>query len=297
MPAPGRPSNKRMTMTISAQSRARIAAALCAVQDVQVRFQTALLDPQDHRPDHASHDGQNCRITGTIIDPSDDFDEDGLPYFRAKFEDGVELVVGEEELFSHDARYFAFTSAVCGPFAVSRQLGYAGPFNLHEAATDAQKDAYEQALASFKLSACSQNFNTPAEFRQTTPFEEAISPSYFIAAELEAIAPISDVVTGLQRGFDDGAAGLFQVIPTASPGFMVLFERDAGEDAEFVAQRMMQERLDVKAAAIAQLLAELEDSDLGAASNIVDALRQRGHCFDFGSMALDSITSQAGAAT
>lgn len=242
------------------------------------------------------HDGQHCVITGLIVEPSDEFDEDGLPYFKVRFDDGAELVVGDEELFSNDPRFFELTTAVCGPYAVARDLGCAGPFNLFEVSDPEKLDAFVRGLANFQLTTCAQNFNTHIEFRVPKPKEpvEAASPTYFIAVEVEATSTRPDLVASLQRAFDAGTAGFFQVVPTATPGYMVIFERSLDEDAEFVVQRMTTNRLCVENAVKAQLHAELAECDMGCGDAVTSVLAASGgHCFDFGGRALEAMASMA----
>lgn len=46
---------------------------------------------------------------------------------------------------------------------------------------------------------------------------------YFISVEVKAAGPIADLTAAIQRAFDGGAAGAFQVLVTHAPSYMVVF--------------------------------------------------------------------------
>lgn len=85
--------------------------------------------------------------------------------------------------------------------------------------------------------------------------------SYIIAAEVPATGPMEPLVKALQQGYDNGAAGSFQVILTMQPTYMVLFVRTtADDDAQYLLDRMAKDGCTVEEAAMRQLAAELEDA-------------------------------------
>lgn len=83
--------------------------------------------------------------------------------------------------------------------------------------------------------------------------------SYILATEVPATGPIEHLVKALQRGYDNGAAGTFQVIVTMQPTYMVLFVRTtADDDEQYLLDRMAKDGCTVEEAAMRQLAAELD---------------------------------------
>jgi hypothetical protein len=107
---------------------------------------------------------------------------------------------------------------------------------------------------------------------------------YYIAVEVEATGPISDLATSLQRAYDGGAAGDFQVLVTHAPTYMVVFERDVVDDSDYVTERSDAPDVSIDKAAMQQLAAELADGDAGTvAQPVIDALNEGdAQYFDFG---------------
>ena len=108
--------------------------------------------------------------------------------------------------------------------------------------------------------------------------------NYFIAAETVSIGPMTDLVKALQTAFDNGADGSFKVLVTHAPSYMVIFERSAVNDKEYVGKRAEQ-NISIETSAMQQLAAELEEGGAGAvAAGIMDT-----QCFDFDSGAILSM--------
>ena len=110
-----------------------------------------------------------------------------------------------------------------------------------------------------------------------------MSVKYFIAVEIEAMVPMADLTAALQRGYDGGAAGDFQVLTTRAPSYMVVFERDTDDDSEYVSDRA-DSGLSIEKAAQQQLAAELTEGNAGSAAEpVIEILVDgQGQCFDFG---------------
>lgn len=107
---------------------------------------------------------------------------------------------------------------------------------------------------------------------------------YYIAVEIEATGPIADLTASLQRAFDGGAAGDFQVLVTRAPSYMVIFERKVADDAEYVSKRADAPNVSIERATMQQLAAELTEGDAGAGVQpVIDALNEGdAQTFDFG---------------
>lgn len=118
---------------------------------------------------------------------------------------------------------------------------------------------------------------------------------YIIAVEVEQLTSLQDLVRTLQACFDEGAAGFFQVLNTTAPSFVVLFERDAAEDAEYLCKRLgMDPATPTEQHAMQQLADELsEASDAHIVGEIVAGLTERrATVFDFGSQALSQAIAE-----
>lgn len=146
--------------------KARAQAAVQAVAEVPLLFVTSYQDTTGHSV-LTTHTGTACTVTRAIIDPAEDrdYDEGAMPFFNVRFADGVELVVGPEELFSHDERFFDLQSIVCGSYAVARDLGFSGPRDLMETPDSEIAREFFGGLAAFRVDENHQNFNTPDEYR------------------------------------------------------------------------------------------------------------------------------------
>lgn len=107
---------------------------------------------------------------------------------------------------------------------------------------------------------------------------------YFISVEVKAAGPIADFTAAIQRAFDGGAAGAFQVLVTHAPSYMVVFERESADDSNYVSKRVTSPDLTVEAAAMQQLAAELVEGDIGSLAMPIVSVLQNGdaQCFDFG---------------
>ena len=106
---------------------------------------------------------------------------------------------------------------------------------------------------------------------------------YHIAVEVEATGPIADLTAALQRAYDGGAAGDFQVLVTRAPTYMVIFERSVDDDEEYVSKRADSGQLSIEYAAMQQLAAELIEGDVGSVAQPVvdDLVNGDAQCFDY----------------
>lgn len=146
----------------------RMAAAVLAAKGLTQVFHTSYQDvanPDEQSAPYHAHAGQQVEITELIVDPTKcPFDEESLPYYRGRFAGGVELVIGDEEVFTRDPRLLELANAMNGAFGIARDMGYGGPFHLAEEGSEAEKARFMKEVLTFS---CEKpvNFNTPAEFR------------------------------------------------------------------------------------------------------------------------------------
>lgn len=105
--------------------------------------------------------------------------------------------------------------------------------------------------------------------------------NYFIAVEVSADRPTSEISKALKQAFDGGADGHYKIIST-TPAYMVIFQRSREDDYEYLSTRMEQGS-SLTTAALRQLADELEEGGIGPeAAPIVELLRKGGaYCFDF----------------
>lgn len=115
--------------------------------------------------------------------------------------------------------------------------------------------------------------------------------NYYIAVEVEPLGPISDLAASLQRAYDGGAAGDFQVLVTHAPTYLVVFKRSVADDAEQVIRRADVPEVSIEKAAMQQLAAELEEGDAGPlAQFVIDVLNEGdAQCFDYGVGAFEAM--------
>ena len=116
---------------------------------------------------------------------------------------------------------------------------------------------------------------------------------YFISTEINAVGKMEDLAKDLQTCYDNGTDGSFKIVATSTPGYMVLFERDAASDGEYIRGQLGADGKSLELVAMQQLADELregwERSDVVAP--VIEALEKGwGNCFDFESGALESIT-------
>lgn len=148
----------------------RMATAMAAAKGLKVeQFSTSIQGRYEDTKPYHDHTGQPVEIVGLILEPSQSpevFDEEGLPYFRGRFDDGVELLAGEEELFTRDPVLRELITAVCSGFAVARDMGYVGPYHLAEEGSEEEKQRFMREVLAFQVKWTYANFNTPAAFKQ-----------------------------------------------------------------------------------------------------------------------------------
>lgn len=138
--------------------------ALSFATGLPVKFISILESKSFENAIYTSHSGQECQIFGVVTQLGMGYDEECLPYYRVRFTDGVEIDAGNEEIFSSHTRFFALASAVCGGFAVARELDFVGPYHLQAEGSDDVRAMFLTRLDEFKITSCEQHFRTPAEF-------------------------------------------------------------------------------------------------------------------------------------
>ncbi len=100
------------------------------------------------------------------------------------------------------------------------------------------------------------------------------SNEYMISAEVEGDFTLQDLRDALQCTCDAGAEFQFQILTTRAPSFIVLFWRDASEDAPYLAKRMSEHDDNALAtAAFQQLADELEESGVALVAELAQRLR------------------------
>lgn len=114
---------------------------------------------------------------------------------------------------------------------------------------------------------------------------------YFIAVQLEHYGPFADLTSSLQRAFDNGVAGDFQVLPTQADNYMVVFMRSTHEDAKYVGARADAPGVSIEQAAMLQLAGEFSESGDGRANSelVEKLLKGDAHCFDYALGAVESM--------
>lgn len=152
--------------------RTRMANARAAAQGMKVeQFATSLQGRHENNAPFHAHTGQPVELVSLIVEPDSTpghFDEEALPFFQGRFDDGVELVVSEEELFTHNPTLRELILSVCSGFAVARDMGYVGPYHLAEDGTDEEKQRFMREVLTYQVEWTYTNFNTPAAFKQET---------------------------------------------------------------------------------------------------------------------------------
>lgn len=150
---PGRSFIKREAMhkeKILSPWRARIEAAMAATRGMRVeRFSTSYQSHDVETAPYHAHADQAVEIVGLFIEPNKGFDEESLPYFKGRFDDGAELVIGEEELFTDNPALQELIAAVGSGFAVARQMGYVGPYHLCDEGSEEEKRRFMREVRSF----------------------------------------------------------------------------------------------------------------------------------------------------
>lgn len=93
-----------------------------------------------------------CKLVGAVIEPCEDYDEESLPVYLVKLQDGSVIDAVEEELSSCDEDGLVrLIAGVSLTFGVSRVLGdWAGPTHLMK---DADEDTKGRFLDLIALSA------------------------------------------------------------------------------------------------------------------------------------------------
>lgn len=152
---------------------ARVELAVADMKGVEVEFATTLQDRCDDNRIYHDHDNQLVadfhKPLLTSTEGTDCMDEECLPYYRIRFQDGTEVLADDAELFSNDPRFFELVSAVSGAFAIARGMDFTGPWHLAAEGTEVHKAKFLEDYQNFKFEAPLQhwahNHNTPARFR------------------------------------------------------------------------------------------------------------------------------------
>lgn len=182
-----------MTQNVLHGWQDRMANAMAAAKGLKVeQFATSFQDRhEDNKPYH-DHTGQPVEIVGLFIEPSkapENFDEEALPYFKGRFDDGVELVVGEEELFTRNPALREVMTAVASGFAVAREMGYVGPYHLADEGSDEEKQRFIREVLTFQVEWTYPNTNTPEEFRVDWTYPNDKLPPAFRTDRLAKAKP------------------------------------------------------------------------------------------------------------
>ncbi len=97
--------------------------------------------------------------------------------------------------------------------------------------------------------------------------------------KIEVVVPgIDNLQEELQAAYDNGAAGMFVLMPQEE-GVKIVFEREYSDDAEFIEQRMATGTT-LQRAVCEQLADELEESGAMSLSKVVAALRSNPTVYD-----------------
>lgn len=89
---------------------------------------------------------------------------------------------------------------------------------------------------------------------------------------------IDNLQEELQAAYDNGAAGMFVLMPQEE-GVKIVFEREYSDDAEFIEQRMVTGTT-LQRAVCEQLADELEESGAMSLSKVVATLRSNPTVYD-----------------
>ena len=91
-----------------------------------------------------------CRLVGTVVEASENYDEESLPVYLVELADGTRVEVLEEELSSDDSAVFQrLIEGVSMTFGLARVLGdWAGPTHLMEGADEPTRLCFLQLINS-----------------------------------------------------------------------------------------------------------------------------------------------------
>jgi hypothetical protein len=158
----------------------RVDAALMAMSMQHVVFSTSLQDRHPDNQKYHAHQGAQARVIDVVCMPSGVHDEESLPFYRLRFDDGVELEAGDEEIFGTSSAFFDLLTAVSGAFAVARELDFIGPTHLANEATEETKRLFIERFSTYRVEQNSQNFNTPPEFLLSRAPHDRPSPVHVV---------------------------------------------------------------------------------------------------------------------
>lgn len=162
---------------------ARVCAAVAAMAGVDVVFATTLQNRCEENK--IFHDHSKQKVAAFLapmlasVEHGEHMDEECLPYYRVRFADGVELLADDAELFSLNPNLGELIAAVSGAFAVARDMGYAGPWELAAKGTPEEQERFLGVYPCFHLSVPFESWgmarNTPPEFRAAASIQALAS--------------------------------------------------------------------------------------------------------------------------
>ena len=99
-------------------------------------FKTTLSEKHPSNEVYHRMSGKTANVTGVIVSAIGvQYDEEALPAFVLKFEDGTELTAFDGELEPVDQNTRRVIDRICYSFGVSRLAGYQGVGDLFERGT------------------------------------------------------------------------------------------------------------------------------------------------------------------
>jgi hypothetical protein len=149
----------------------RVLAAFAAATDIQADYATTFQSKEDVEY-HARY-MQKVRVVDLILEEehidvagkADTMDEESLPFAIGRFPDDKQMLICLEEVFSSDQRIVDLDDAVCSGFALARDMGYTGPFDLAQHGTEQDKDRFKAEVGAYTTDVkMSARFNAPPEY-------------------------------------------------------------------------------------------------------------------------------------
>lgn len=145
----------------------RINRAKAAAVGLKVEaFHPTLSASDPHNALYTEHAGQAVEIIDFIIEPVNlphGYDEEALPVAVGRFTDGIELGLFLEELVTTHPALRELISAVSSGFAVAREMGYVGPYDLMERATEDEQRLFSSQVERFNIDWDERDFVTPPQ--------------------------------------------------------------------------------------------------------------------------------------
>ena len=123
-----------------------VAQKLLKANELKFTYKTTLQSKAADTATYHEHDGHEVEVKVWVADTIGQVDEECLPILNGYFNDGAVLSVFPEELVATDKHLNDVLSAVNNGWAVARDLGYAGPYQLSDTGSDADKARFKQLL-------------------------------------------------------------------------------------------------------------------------------------------------------